>query len=93
MAGMEGVHLVLGATGGAGRALVREVVRRGHRVRSVSCRAVGPWPQAVETNPADIRRAKDVRKACRGTTDAGRIAIRSLIMRVTRQAEPTGAAS
>jgi nucleoside-diphosphate-sugar epimerase len=66
MAGTEGVHVVLGATGGAGRALVRELVRRRHRVRAVSRSAVGPWPQAVEVTPADIRRAEDVRKACRG---------------------------
>jgi nucleoside-diphosphate-sugar epimerase len=66
MAGTEGVQVVLGATGGTGRALVRELVRRGHRVRAVSRSAAGPWPQAVEVTPADIRRAEDVRKACRG---------------------------
>jgi nucleoside-diphosphate-sugar epimerase len=41
------------------------LVRQGHRVRAVSRRSVGPWPQGVEVTPADIRRAADVRRTCR----------------------------
>ena len=57
--------MVLGATGGAGRALVRELVHQGRPVRAVSRSARGPWPEAVEVTPADIMRAADVRRACR----------------------------
>jgi putative NADH-flavin reductase len=60
-----GYHVVLGATGGAGRALVAELARKGHRVRAVSRRATDPWPNGVESVTADILRADEVRKACR----------------------------
>jgi nucleoside-diphosphate-sugar epimerase len=56
---------VLGATGGAGRALVTELLRQGRRVRAVSRRATGPWPTGVEAVPADLLRSEDVRKVCR----------------------------
>ncbi len=56
---------MLGATGGAGRALVGELARQGRRVRAVSRRAAGPWPNGVETVPADLMRSEDVRKACK----------------------------
>jgi uncharacterized protein YbjT (DUF2867 family) len=60
-----GYHVVLGATGGAGHAVVRELARRGQRVRVVSRRAAGPWPPGVEAVPADILRPDDIRRACR----------------------------
>ena len=56
---------MLGATGGAGRALVAELARQGRRVRAVSRRATDPWPKGVEAVTADILRADEVRKACR----------------------------
>jgi len=43
-----GYHVVLGATGGAGRALVAELARQGRRVRAVSHRASDPWPKGAE---------------------------------------------
>jgi nucleoside-diphosphate-sugar epimerase len=60
-----GYHVVLGATGGAGRALVAELARQNRRVRAVSRRASEPWPKGVEAVTADILRADEVRKACR----------------------------
>jgi NAD(P)-dependent dehydrogenase (short-subunit alcohol dehydrogenase family) len=60
-----GYHVVLGATGGAGRALVAELARQNRRVRAVSRRASEPWPTGVEAVTADILRADEVRKACR----------------------------
>ena len=65
MADLAGWHVVLGATGGAGRALVAELARQGRRVRAVSRSATGPWPTGVEAVPADILRSEEVRKACR----------------------------
>jgi uncharacterized protein YbjT (DUF2867 family) len=55
------LHVVLGATGGAGGALVGELARRGHRVRAVSRRPAPDLPQGVEhlaadaANPAQAR--------------------------------------
>jgi NAD(P)-dependent dehydrogenase (short-subunit alcohol dehydrogenase family) len=60
-----GYHVVLGATGGAGRTLVAELARQNRRVRAVSRRATEPWPKGVEAVTADILRADEVRKACR----------------------------
>jgi len=60
-----GYHVVLGATGGAGRAIVAELASQGRRVRAVSRRATDPWPKGVETVMADIMQADEVRKACR----------------------------
>ncbi len=65
MAEIAGWHVVLGATGGAGRALVAELVRQGRRVRAVSRSAADPWPKGVEAVPADLLRSEDVRKVCR----------------------------
>jgi nucleoside-diphosphate-sugar epimerase len=58
------LHVVLGATGGAGGALVGELARRGHRVRAVSRRPAPDPPRGVEhlaadaANPAQARRAR-----------------------------------
>src|SRR4051812_49334784 len=65
MVGTGGYHVVLGATGGAGRALVAELARQGRRVRTVSRRATEPWPKGVEAVTADIMRSDELRNACR----------------------------
>jgi nucleoside-diphosphate-sugar epimerase len=65
MAELAGWHVVLGATGGAGRALVAELLRQGRRVRAVSRSATGPRSTGVEAVPADLLRSEDVRKVCR----------------------------
>lgn len=63
---MSDLHVVVGATGGTGRALVHELVRRGHRVRAVSRRGGGGVPAGVEVVAADATDAAAMRAACAG---------------------------
>jgi len=56
-------HVVLGATGGAGRAVVQELLNRGRSVRAVS-RSGGAFPDAVEVVSADCTDPQAARKAC-----------------------------
>jgi nucleoside-diphosphate-sugar epimerase len=58
-------HVVLGATGGAGRAVVQELVGRGRPVRAVS-RSGGAFPDAVEVVTADCTDPAAARRACEG---------------------------
>lgn len=56
MSGDADLYVVLGATGGIGRAVVNEAVARGHRVRAVS-RSTGPardLPDGAERFDADV---------------------------------------
>ena len=46
------LHVVLGASGGTGSALVEELIRRGHRVRAVS--RGGGAPEGAEGMKADV---------------------------------------
>jgi nucleoside-diphosphate-sugar epimerase len=62
---MSDLHVVFGASGGAGAALVRELAGRGHRVRAVS-RGGGRYPDGVEQVRADAEDAAAVREAARG---------------------------
>ena len=64
---MSDLHVVVGATGGTGSALVRELVRRGHRVRAVSRRG-GPAPAGVEVVTGDAVDAARMREVCAGAT-------------------------
>lgn len=48
------LHVVLGASGGTGSALVRELVARGHRVRAVNRRGDADVPDGVERLAADV---------------------------------------
>ncbi len=61
------LHVVLGASGGIGRALVRELARRGHPVRAVHRRggATDP-PRGVAALAADVATAEGARAACAG---------------------------
>lgn len=59
------VHVVLGATGGAGGAVVRELVRQGKPVRAVS-RSGGAFPAGVEVVQGDVRDARDAERVCDG---------------------------
>ncbi len=63
---MSGLHTVLGATGGAGRAIAEELIRRGHRVRSVN-RAGTPLPGAEEAVAADVETQEGAMKAVSGS--------------------------
>ena len=50
----EGLQVVLGASGGTGRAIVDELVRQGRRVRAVSRGQVAGLPAGVEHVRADL---------------------------------------
>lgn len=63
-------HVVLGATGGAGRAVVRELVDRGYPVRAVSRSGGTDFPDEVEVRAADCADADAARRAC---TDAAAV--------------------
>lgn len=57
--------VVLGATGGAGRAVVRELATRGHAVRAVSRSEGAGFPDGVELCAADCSDAMEAEEACR----------------------------
>jgi len=58
---MSDLHVVLGATGGIGKAVVAELTARGHEVRAVSRHAEGP-----QGFSADITTAEGAVSACAG---------------------------
>ena len=62
---MSGLHTVLGATGGAGRAIAEELIAQGHRVRSVN-RSGTPLPGA-ESLAADVETAEGALAAVTGS--------------------------
>jgi uncharacterized protein YbjT (DUF2867 family) len=64
------LHVVLGATGGTGGALVGELARRGHRVRAVSSNPARDLPQGVERLAADAADPAQARRACQGAQAA-----------------------
>jgi len=68
MNGAEQLHVVLGATGGAGGALVRELAGGGHRVRAVSRTPTADLPEGVEPLAADAADPAETRTACQGAT-------------------------
>ena len=63
---MTDLHVVLGASGGAGLALVEELSARGHAVRAVSRSGRGRYPQGVDVVAADAGDAETARRACAG---------------------------
>ncbi|MDH3248854.1 MAG: NAD-dependent epimerase/dehydratase family protein [Acidimicrobiia bacterium] len=63
---MSTLHTVLGATGGAGRAIAEELIRQGKRVRTVN-RSGSPLPGAEETLAADIETADGAAEAVAGS--------------------------
>ena len=62
------LHVVVGATGGAGGAIVTELAGRGHRVRAVSRKPAAGLPEGVEQLAADAADPAQARKACQGAT-------------------------
>lgn len=56
------LHVVLGASGGIGSALVRELAGRGHRVRAVS--RGGKAPEVAEGFKADVSTPEGAKVAC-----------------------------
>jgi nucleoside-diphosphate-sugar epimerase len=61
-----GDHVVLGAAGGTGSAVVRELAGRGLPVRAVTRSGKGDVPEGVEQVAADVGSAEDARRACEG---------------------------
>lgn len=63
---MTDLHVVVGGTGGTGRALVHELIKRGHRVRAVSRSGGGHFPEGVETAQGDATDVGRMRELCAG---------------------------
>ena len=74
MANSYELHVVLGASGGTGSAVVRELVRRGHRVRAVNRGGDADVPDgsAVERAKGDVADPEGARRACAGRAPAPR---------------------
>ena len=68
MNGADQLHVVLGATGGAGGAVVSELAGGGHRVRAVSRKPTADLPEGVEQVAADAADPAQTRTACPGAT-------------------------
>ncbi|MER7427814.1 NAD-dependent epimerase/dehydratase family protein [Nonomuraea rubra] len=60
------LHVVLGAGGGVGASVVRELVSRGHHVRAVNRSGRAPALPGVEVHRGDITTAEGARAACAG---------------------------
>jgi nucleoside-diphosphate-sugar epimerase len=60
------LHVVLGAAGGTGSAVVRELAARELRVRAVTRGGAGDMPQGVEQVAADVGKTEGARRACEG---------------------------
>jgi nucleoside-diphosphate-sugar epimerase len=65
MVAANDVHVVIGGAGGTGGALVAELLKRGHRVRSVSRRGT-PGPAGTEAVAADVSTRSQALDATRG---------------------------
>jgi nucleoside-diphosphate-sugar epimerase len=66
MTDADKVHVVVGASGGTGSALVRELVGRGRRVRAVNRSGRMAVPAGVEVMAADATDAERMQEVCRG---------------------------
>ncbi len=62
------MNVVLGAGGGAGQAVVRQLMAQGEPVRAVTRSGEGDWPEGVEVHRADAMDPEAAREAC---ADAG----------------------
>ena len=60
------VHVVLGAAGGTGSAVVRELAARGYRVRAVTRSGTADVPEGIEQVAADVGTTEGARRACEG---------------------------
>jgi nucleoside-diphosphate-sugar epimerase len=60
------LHVVIGASGGTGSVLVRELVARGRRVRAINRSGRVEVPGGVEVVAADAADPAQMRAACRG---------------------------
>lgn len=62
----RGVHVVFGAGGGAGHAVVRNLALAGAEVRAVTRSGTGAYPEGVESVRCDAADIDAVRLACKG---------------------------
>lgn len=62
------LHVVLGASGGVGNAVVRALVAQGKRVRGVTRSGKADVPDGVEMLAADINRLDQARAVCQGAS-------------------------
>jgi nucleoside-diphosphate-sugar epimerase len=65
---MDELHVVLGATGGAGNAVLGELRARGKRVRATSRRLPASSTPDVEWVALDALNSADVERACKGAS-------------------------
>ena len=63
---VAGDHVVIGAGGGTGSAVVRELAGRDLRVRAVTRSGKGDVPEGVEQVAADVGTPEGARQACEG---------------------------
>ncbi len=63
---MDELHVVLGGTGGAGTAVLGELIARGKRVRATSRRPPAKSAPGVEWVALDATNAEDAERACQG---------------------------
>jgi nucleoside-diphosphate-sugar epimerase len=66
MTDADRVHVVVGASGGTGQALVRELLRRGRTVGAVQRSSWAEAPAGVEVTAADASDPDAMREVCRG---------------------------
>jgi nucleoside-diphosphate-sugar epimerase len=59
-------HVVLGAAGGTGSAVVRELAARGVPARAVTRSGAGEVPEGVEQVAADVGTGEGAKRACQG---------------------------
>jgi nucleoside-diphosphate-sugar epimerase len=62
------LHVVIGATGGIGHAVVRELARQGKRVRAVNRKGQGDFPAGVEVMKGDVMDAASAREISKGAS-------------------------
>ena len=62
------LHVVFGASGGLGNAVVRELVNQGKSVRGVNRKGIADVPKEVELAAADIMSIADAISASEGAT-------------------------
>lgn len=68
MANTNELHVVLGASGGLGKAVVRELAARGKRVRAANRSGRAEAPPGVETAACDAANPEQVGEVCRGAS-------------------------
>ncbi|MEP0920137.1 NAD(P)H-binding protein [Leptolyngbya sp. DQ-M1] len=62
------LHVVIGASGGTGSAIVRELVAQGKRVRGVNRSGHANFPLNIELLEADATNQAQMREVCQGAT-------------------------